>query len=62
MPKCVRLGWILPFTPSPFEVGVWKRHYVENIKALQVLRPRVGLQHTLLIVLSSLNEDENIPH
>ncbi|CAG2211613.1 FBXO16 [Mytilus edulis] len=35
MPKCLRLGWYLPFTPSPYETGVWKRNYIENIKSLQ---------------------------
>ncbi|KAK3087133.1 hypothetical protein FSP39_002130 [Pinctada imbricata] len=40
MPKCLRYGWFLPFTPSPYEVGVWKRNYIENIKYIQVLRPR----------------------
>lgn len=40
MPKCLRFGWFLPFTPSPYEVGVWKRNYIENIKYIHVLRPR----------------------
>ncbi|XP_046335333.1 F-box only protein 16-like isoform X1 [Haliotis rufescens] len=39
MIKCLRLGWFLSFTPSPFENGVWKRNYLEHIKSLQVLRP-----------------------
>nr|KAG5691354.1 hypothetical protein BaRGS_033403 [Batillaria attramentaria] len=40
MPRCVRVGWYLPFTPSPYERGVWKRHFVENIKMLIVLAPK----------------------
>ncbi|XP_048731249.1 F-box only protein 16-like isoform X1 [Ostrea edulis] len=40
MPKCFRFGWFLPFTPSPYEIGVWKRNYIENIKYIHVLRPR----------------------
>lgn len=50
MPKCLRLGWYLPFTPSPYETGVWKRNYIENIKSLQVLRPR----HEALLELERL--------
>jgi len=41
MPKCLRLGWTLPFMPSQYEVGVWKRNYLENIKALQIMNPKV---------------------
>ena len=40
MTKCVRLGWLLSFSPSPYESGVWKRLYVENIMALKVMAPR----------------------
>ncbi|CAH1776075.1 unnamed protein product, partial [Owenia fusiformis] len=40
MIKCIRLGWQLPFVPSPYEVGVWKRLYIENIVSLQYLRPK----------------------
>lgn len=40
MPRCVRVSWYLPFTPSPYERGVWKRHFVENIKMLIVLAPK----------------------
>ena len=42
MPRCVRVGWFLPFTPSPYERGVWKRHFVENIKTLILLAPKVS--------------------
>ncbi|KAL8607753.1 hypothetical protein ACOMHN_039426 [Nucella lapillus] len=42
MPRCVRVGWYLPFTPSPYERGVWKRLFVENIRMLIVLAPKVG--------------------
>ncbi|XP_074656454.1 F-box only protein 16-like isoform X2 [Tubulanus polymorphus] len=40
MPKCLRLGWYLTFVPSPYETGIWKRNYIENIKSLQYLRPK----------------------
>ena len=45
MPKCLRLGWILPFMPGQYEVGVWKRNYVENIKTLQIMNPKVYNVH-----------------
>lgn len=41
MPKCCRLGWVLTFSPSPYEAGVWKRLYIENIMALKCLTPKV---------------------
>jgi hypothetical protein len=41
MPKCCRLGWVLPFSPSAFETGVWKRLYIENIMALKTYSPKV---------------------
>ena len=40
MPKCMRLGWVLSFSPSVYERGVWKRLYLENIMALKVMAPR----------------------
>ena len=41
MPKCFKFGWILPFVPTPFEQGVWKRHYLECVRGLQYIRPKV---------------------
>lgn len=43
MPKCLRLGWCITFTPTPFEQGVWKRHYLETVQGLHVIRPQVRL-------------------
>ncbi|XP_023933376.1 F-box only protein 16 isoform X1 [Lingula anatina] len=40
MGKCMRLGWYLPFTPSPYERGLWKKHYVETIRGIQYIRPK----------------------
>lgn len=40
MPKCMRLGWNLPIMPGQYEVGVWKRNYIENIKTLQIMYPK----------------------
>ncbi|KAK0132951.1 F-box only protein 16 [Merluccius polli] len=39
MPKCLRLGWTLPFSPTPHETSVWKRLYVEMVKKLRTARP-----------------------
>lgn len=47
MPRCVRVGWYLPFTPSPFERGVWKRQFVENIKVLILMAPKKPPKLTL---------------
>ena len=44
VPKCLRYGWTLPFTPSPYEIGVWKRLYIENVSGLHVSKPKVGLK------------------
>jgi len=35
MPKCLKLGWMLTFSPSINESGMWKRLYIENMVALQ---------------------------
>ncbi|MED6291136.1 hypothetical protein CHARACLAT_020438 [Characodon lateralis] len=44
MPKCLRLGWCITFSPSPFEQGVWKRHYIETVQEL-----RLRMLQTLLM-------------
>ncbi|KAJ8315773.1 hypothetical protein KUTeg_007923 [Tegillarca granosa] len=28
MPKCLKHGWFLPYTPPSNEFGAWKRHYI----------------------------------
>uniref|UniRef100_A0A3B3XCJ5 F-box domain-containing protein n=1 Tax=Poecilia mexicana TaxID=48701 RepID=A0A3B3XCJ5_9TELE len=35
MAKCLRFGWCITFSPSAFEQGVWKRHYIETVQDLQ---------------------------
>ncbi|CAH2245572.1 F-box only 16 isoform X1 [Pelobates cultripes] len=40
MPKCLRFGWYINFTPTPFEQCIWKRQYIEMVKDLNVTRPR----------------------
>ncbi|XP_063296876.1 F-box only protein 16 [Pelobates fuscus] len=40
MPKCLRFGWYINFTPTPYEQCIWKRQYIEMVKDLNVTRPR----------------------
>uniref|UniRef100_A0AAV2KD56 F-box domain-containing protein n=1 Tax=Knipowitschia caucasica TaxID=637954 RepID=A0AAV2KD56_KNICA len=35
MVKCVRRGWFLDVSPTPFEVCVWKRHYISTVERLR---------------------------
>ncbi|XP_049612879.1 F-box only protein 16 [Syngnathus scovelli] len=39
MPKCVKLGWFLSFSPTVFEQGVWKRHYINTVKEMLLNAP-----------------------
>lgn len=41
MPKCLRLGWCISFSPTPYEQGVWKRHYIQTVQELQLTPPQV---------------------
>ncbi|XP_036993583.2 epithelial cell-transforming sequence 2 oncogene-like [Artibeus jamaicensis] len=40
MPKCIRLGWFLPYTPTDHEYGAWKHHYIACVSSLDWLTPR----------------------
>uniref|UniRef100_A0A671QHG0 F-box domain-containing protein n=1 Tax=Sinocyclocheilus anshuiensis TaxID=1608454 RepID=A0A671QHG0_9TELE len=48
-PKCIRLGWFLPYSPSDHEYGARKRHYVACTASLDILTPReaAGVYGTL---------------
>jgi hypothetical protein len=35
MPKCVRLGWYLPYKPGPREQGAWKNYYLECVESIR---------------------------
>ncbi|XP_061610144.1 F-box only protein 16 [Phyllopteryx taeniolatus] len=39
MPKCLRLGWLISFSPTVFEQGVWKRHYVNTVQEILLAGP-----------------------
>ncbi|KAM9435238.1 F-box only protein 16 isoform 1-T1 [Clarias gariepinus] len=64
MPKCLRLGWCITFTPTPFEQGVWKRHYVETVQELHVSRPKSLVKEEFQVpevkVISSASEEPNL--
>ncbi|XP_008689272.1 epithelial cell-transforming sequence 2 oncogene-like [Ursus maritimus] len=40
MPKCIRFGWFLPYTPTDHEYGAWKHHYIACVSSLDWLIPR----------------------
>ncbi|XP_077592731.1 F-box only protein 16 isoform X4 [Stigmatopora nigra] len=44
MPKCLRLGWFMSFSPSVFEQGVWKRHYVITVQEMLLTASSVKQQ------------------
>uniref|UniRef100_A0A3P9K8Y6 F-box protein 16 n=1 Tax=Oryzias latipes TaxID=8090 RepID=A0A3P9K8Y6_ORYLA len=46
MPKCLKLGWCIDFSPTPFEQGIWKRHYIQTVQELQrpLLKVRKAFQ------------------
>ena len=39
MPKCLRYGWYLPYTPSSREFGCWKHHYIMCTSFLDIEAP-----------------------
>ena len=50
MPKCMRFGWYLPYTPFPRETGAWKTHYVDcalSINATPLSKVRVLIKFKL---------------
>ncbi|XP_016351763.1 F-box only protein 16 [Sinocyclocheilus anshuiensis] len=49
MPKCLKLGWCITFTPTPFEQGVWKRHYIETVQELHISRPKAPVKEEFII-------------
>ncbi|XP_069344324.1 epithelial cell-transforming sequence 2 oncogene-like [Eulemur rufifrons] len=40
MPKCIKFGWFLPYTPTDNEFGAWKHHYIACVSNLDWLTPR----------------------
>ncbi|TRZ18634.1 hypothetical protein HGM15179_008485, partial [Zosterops borbonicus] len=50
MLKCLRFGWFINFCPTPFEQGVWKRHYIEMVKELRVTRPKTPAKEEFIVI------------
>ncbi|XP_030054562.1 F-box only protein 16 isoform X2 [Microcaecilia unicolor] len=50
MPKCLRFGWYINFSPTPFEQGIWKRHYIEMVKELHVTRPKTPPKDDFVVI------------
>ncbi|XP_060609445.2 epithelial cell-transforming sequence 2 oncogene-like [Anolis sagrei] len=42
MPKCITLGWFLPYTPEKNEHGAWKQHYMVCATDVDHITPRVN--------------------
>ncbi|XP_065446341.1 epithelial cell-transforming sequence 2 oncogene-like isoform X7 [Chrysemys picta bellii] len=40
VPKCVKFGWFLPYTPADNEYSAWKRHYIACASSLDYFTPR----------------------
>ncbi|XP_042555777.1 F-box only protein 16 [Dipodomys spectabilis] len=40
MLKCLRFNWCIGFSPTPFEQGVWKKHYIHMVRELHVTKPK----------------------
>ncbi|KAJ6661159.1 hypothetical protein lerEdw1_015295 [Lerista edwardsae] len=47
--KCLRYGWYINLSPTPFEQGIWKRHYIEMVKELQVTKPKTPPKDELVV-------------
>lgn len=43
MLKCLRFNWYINFSPTPFEQGIWKKHYIQMVEELHVTKPKVNL-------------------
>ncbi|ETE71280.1 Epithelial cell-transforming sequence 2 oncogene-like protein, partial [Ophiophagus hannah] len=46
MPKCLKLGWFLPYVPEKNEYGAWKRYYIACATSLDYLTPRRTAYHS----------------
>ncbi|XP_075057288.1 F-box only protein 16 isoform X2 [Mixophyes fleayi] len=50
MPKCLRFGWYINFSPTPFEQGIWKRQYLEMVNELHVTRPKTPPKDDFVVI------------
>lgn len=44
MLKCLRFNWYISFSPTPFEQGVWKKHYIQMVRELHISKPKASLR------------------
>ncbi|XP_066471193.1 epithelial cell-transforming sequence 2 oncogene-like isoform X2 [Tiliqua scincoides] len=59
MPKCIRFGWFLPYTPTQNEYSAWKQHYIACAIGLGYLTPReVTEMYGILNKSKSESEEE----
>ncbi|XP_036941551.1 F-box only protein 16 isoform X1 [Acanthopagrus latus] len=66
MPKCLRLGWCISFSPTAFEQGVWKRHYIQTVQELRLASLQTSWSQQPVAVphvsaISSAHEDPSEP-
>ncbi|XP_035887928.1 F-box only protein 16 isoform X2 [Phyllostomus discolor] len=40
MLKCLRFNWYINFSPTPFEQGIWKKHYIQMVQELHITKPK----------------------
>ncbi|NXG21728.1 FBX16 protein, partial [Grallaria varia] len=50
MLKCLRFGWYINFSPTPFEQGIWKRHYIEMVKELRITGPKPPSKEEFVVI------------
>ncbi|XP_048453219.1 F-box only protein 16 isoform X2 [Rhincodon typus] len=50
MPKCLRLDWYINFSPTIYEQRIWKRHYIEMVKELNVTKPTTPPRDEFIVV------------
>ncbi|XP_046298926.1 F-box only protein 16 isoform X4 [Marmota monax] len=49
MLKCLRFNWYINFSPTPFEQGIWKKHYILMVKKLHVTKPKTPPKETFIV-------------
>lgn len=58
MPKCLNLGWFLPYVPEKNEYGAWKRYYIACATNLDYLTPRRTAYHRTTSDLKTKIEEQ----
>ncbi|KAG8123791.1 hypothetical protein E2320_019179, partial [Naja naja] len=58
MPKCLKLGWFLPYVPEKNEYGAWKRYYIACATSLDYLTPRRTAYHSTTSDFKTKEQEE----